>query len=97
VEVNGSPVLADYAADRTDLYIEGSSAILGGPRFGDTQVKFDFSDGALTCQHAGAQVTLQIQQDGFLRLTTTGPDAAILYLLQAPTPDEAAEDTMETP
>ena len=97
VEVNGSPVLADYAADRTDLYIEGSSAILGGPRFGDTQVKLDFADGAMQCEIGGAQVTIQLQQDGFLRLTTTGPDAAILYLLRAPTPDEAAEDTMETP
>ena len=93
VDVNGSPVLADYAADRTDLYIEGSSGILGGPRFGDTQVKFDFSDGALTCQHARAQVTLQIQQDGFLRLTLAAPDASqTLYLTSAPTPDEADND-----
>ena len=90
VDVNGSPVLADYAADRTDLYIEGHSGILGGPRFGDTQVKFDFADGALTCEHAGAQVTLQVQQDGFLRLTLAAPHAAqILYLTSAPTPDEA--------
>ena len=97
VEVNGSPVLADYAADRTDLYIEGHSGILGGPRFGDAQVKFDFADGALTCEHAGTQVTLQIQQDGFLRLTTA-PDAAALYLFHAAAPDEALdEDLDDTP
>lgn len=97
VDVNGSPLPADYVSDRTDLYIEGHSAILGGPRFGDTQVKLDFADGAMQCEIGGAQVTIQLQQDGFLRLTNTGPDAAILYLLRAPTPDEAAEDTMETP
>lgn len=97
VEVNGSPVLADYAADRTDLYIEGHSGILGGPRFGDTQVKLTFADGALTCEHAGTQVTLQIQQDGLLRLTTA-PDAAALYLLHAAALDEDLdEDLDDTP
>ena len=97
VEVNGSPVLADYAADRTDLYIEGTSGILGAPRFGDAQVKLTFADGALTCEHAGTQVTLQIQQDGFLRLTTA-PDAAVLYLLHAAALDEALdEDLDDTP
>ncbi len=92
VDVDGSPVLADYAADRTDLYIEGSSGILGGPRFGDTQVKFDFAGGALKSESAGAQVTLQIQQDAFLRLTLAGPENTTLYLLRAPTPDEAEEE-----
>lgn len=92
VDVNGSPVLSDYAADRTDLYIEGSSGILGGPRFGDTQVKFDFAGGALKSESAGAQVTLQIQQDAFLRLTLAGPENTTLYLLRAPTPDEAEEE-----
>ncbi|NLD83651.1 MAG: hypothetical protein GX637_05735 [Clostridiales bacterium] len=97
VEVNGSPVLADYAADRTDLYIEGHSGILGGPRFGDAQVKLTFADGALTCEHAGTQVTLLLQQDDFLRLTTA-PDAAALYLLRAAAPDEDLdEDLDDTP
>lgn len=97
VDVNGTPVSADDVPDRTDLYIEGHSGILGGPRFGDAQVKFDFADGALTCEHAGTQVTLQIQQDGFLRLTTA-PDAAALYLLHAAAPDEDLdEDLDDTP
>ncbi len=97
VEVNGTPIPADDASDRTDLYIEGHSAILGSPRFGDAQVKLTFADGALTCEHAGTQVTLQIQQDGFLRLTTA-PDAAVLYLLHAAALDEALdEDLDDTP
>ena len=97
VDVNGSPVLADYAADRTDLYIEGTSGILGGPRFGDTQVKFEFADGAFTCELDGTQVTLQIQQDAFLRLALAAPEPATLYLLRAATPDDVLDDAPETP
>ena len=98
VEVNGSPLSADYAADRTDLYIEGSSGILGGPRFGDTQVKFEFADGAMACESAGARVTLQILQDGILRLTIAAPDAAqTLYLLRAPTPGDVLDDAPKAP
>ena len=94
-DVNGSPLPADYAEDRTDLYIEGHSAILGGPRFGDAQVKLTFADGALQCEKDGAQVTIQLQQDGYLRMTVTGADgtAQSLYLLHAPTPDEALDET----
>ncbi len=91
VDVNGSPLSADYADDRTDLYIEGHSAILGGPVFGDTQVKLAFADGALQCENGSAQVTLQLQQDSFLRLTVTGADLApqTFYLLRtAVAPDE---------
>lgn len=97
VDLNGTAVPASAVEDKTDLYIEGHSGILGGPRFGDTQVKLTFADGALTCEHAGTQVTLQIQQDGFLRLTTA-PDAAALYLFHAAAPDEALdEDLDDTP
>ena len=39
------PLSAEFTDDRTDLYIEGRSGILGGLAFGDTQVKFDFADG----------------------------------------------------
>ena len=93
VVVNGMPVPASVLKDQTDLYVEGHSAILGGPRFGDTQVKMTLENGALTCENAGARVTLQIQQDGYLRFTIAAPDATqILYLLRAPTPDDVLDD-----
>ena len=63
VDLGSAVVPADTVDDRTDLYVEGSSAILGGPVFGDTQVKMDFVDGALSCEQDGVKVVLQIQQD----------------------------------
>ena len=47
---------------------------------------------ALQCENGGAQVTLQLQQDAFLRLTVTGAEVSpqTFYLLRAATaPDEA--------
>ena len=76
VDTDGSAVPADLADDATDLYVDGHSAILGGPAFGDTQVKMELADGAMRCESNGAKVSLQIQQDGFLRLTAEFPDAA---------------------
>ena len=93
VDVNGTPVPASVLEDETDLYVEGVHAILGGPVFGDTVVEGAFSDGALTCENGGAKVTLQYQQDGYLRLTVAAPDAAVQtwYLIPAYSPalDEA--------
>ena len=79
----GEAVVPASALDSwTDLYVEGTSAILGGSYFGDTQVKMEFADGAMSCGRDGMQVTLQIQQDGVLRMTVTGSETAppVLYL-----------------
>ena len=73
---NGMPVPAQLLDDQTDLYVEGSSTILGGPGFGDVTVKMSYENGALQCDTDGAHVALQKQQDGFLRLTAAFPSAA---------------------
>ena len=76
VDVNDTPVLARLLNDETDLYVEGHSAILGGPVLGDTQVALTYENGALTCEYEGTKAQLQLQQDGYLRLTVTGTETA---------------------
>ena len=84
VDVDGTAYPASLLNDKTDLYVEGTSAILGGPVLCDIQVKMESADGALTCEADGAAVALQMQEDGFLRMTLTvdGEDL-VWYLLPA--------------
>ena len=96
VDVGNAAYPASMLNDRTDLYIDGTSAILGGPVFHDAQVKMDNVNGAMVCNDDGASVKLEIQQDGFLRLTLSfDEEGMIWYLLPAysaaPDPDTPAE------
>ena len=83
VDAAGTALPADLVDDITDLYVEGHSAVLGGPAFGDVIVRMTWENGALTCEQEGKQVRLELQEDGMLRLTVTGADGAvqIRYLL----------------
>ena len=84
VDVDGAAYPASALNDKTDLYVEGTSAILGGPVFHDAQVKMKNVNGALVCEVEGASVKLEIQQDGFLRLTLSfDGEGMIWYLLPA--------------
>ena len=62
VDMMGTPVLASAFEDETDLYVEGTHAILGGPVLGDVIVALTFADGAFTGDNEGAAVQLQLQQ-----------------------------------
>ena len=97
VDMMGTPVLASAFEDETDLYVEGTHAILGGPVLGDTIVALTFADGAFTGDNEGAAVQLQLQQDGFLRMTVAGTDTApqTWYLLRAYSPILDGENPAE--
>ena len=69
VDVDGVAYPAQTLNDKTDLYVEGSAAILGGPVFRDAQVKMEHENGGLACRVEGASVQLQLQEDSLLRLT----------------------------
>ena len=76
-DVAGTPVPAFALEDETDLYVEGHSAILGGPVLGDVIVKLAERDGALVTEEGSAPAAeLVLQQDGLLRLTVTGSGTA---------------------
>ena len=88
VDVDGTACLASALNDTTDLYVEGSSMILGGPLFGDLPVNGESTDGALVCIAEGITVTLRMQQDGFLRMTVdTGEETMTWYLTAVGIPE----------
>ena len=99
VDVGGTAVPAMAEGDETDLFIEGTSAILGGPVLGDTLVRMDFENGAFSCSEGGKTVQIELQEDEFLRLTVTGPDTGekTWYLLPAYSAFLDREETEEAP
>ncbi len=97
-EVAGTLVSAAALEDETDLYVEGHSAVLGGPILGDVIIRLEEQDGVLaTTDDSAPAATLVLQQDGLLRLTVTGSETApqTWYLMRAYSPilDEAEEET----
>ena len=91
VQTGGSVILSSAIGDDTALYIENGKAALAGQLFGRQIVEFVFENGALTAKVEGGKVTLQLQEDGLLRLTYEGGEAEVIYLLPAPDPYAEAE------
>ena len=75
-------MLAEAAEEDAFVYIEGANVALGGTRFGNVIRVFTPDAGALTLPEEG--VTLQLQQDGFLRMTLAD---AVIYLMASPLPE----------
>ncbi len=94
VDSDGFAVPAAAIGETTDLYMEGTMAALGGPRFGDVFQSFTFDGGVYTADFSGRTLTLAFQADGFLRLSIAGEDSeTVLYMMSAhyPAPGEKAE------
>ncbi|MBR0356907.1 MAG: hypothetical protein IJH54_05445 [Clostridia bacterium] len=89
VAVGEGTALAQALHEDTFVYIEGTNVALGGERFGDVIRVFTAADKALTLTEGESTISLQLQQDGFLRLTIAGPEPATLYLMPAPIPGQA--------
>jgi hypothetical protein len=91
VQAGGSVILSSAIGDDTALYIENGKAALAGQLFGRQLAEFAYADGALTAKVEGGKVTLQLQEDGLLRLMYEGGEAKVIYLLPAPDPYAVAE------
>lgn len=87
VLMNGQVVPAQAVEDSTDVYIEDSTALLGGPLFGDDKQAFVFENGALSLKtgegDAGASVRMEMQKDGMMRLTAQAgnQEPIVIYLM----------------
>ncbi len=82
VGVDGAMLMADMLGEPSGAYIEGSSVALTGPLTGEALLEATFEDGALRWTDGNTGITLQLQQDGFLRLTlTAGENTVTLYLM----------------
>ena len=82
IQAGGSVILSSAVGDDTALYLENGKAALAGQLFGRQIAEFSFKDVALTAKVDSAKVTLQLQQDGFLRLTyERGGETRVIYLM----------------
>ena len=88
VNRNGTVFPALAVQDRTDLYVEGTSAVLGGPVLGDVLVRMTAENGALAGEAEAGAVRIEMQQDELLRLTITGSDGSpqVWYLIRTYSP-----------
>ena len=87
VQAGGSVILSSAIGDDTALYIENGKAALAGQLFGRQIAEFSLKDGAPTAKVDSAKVTLQLQQDGILRLTyEKGSEAKVIYLMPVSDP-----------
>lgn len=81
-DADGALLPAEDFGDRTDLFVEAPRAALGGALFGDVVVDMVFADDALRYEAGEVSIVLQLQTDGFLRMTLAGPEGELLlYLL----------------
>ncbi len=80
VGLDGVTILAEAFLDEvTALYIEGQNVALGGDFFGNAIVEMAYADGALSLDSDGQLLTLQLQKDGFLRMTIAAEQPLYLY------------------
>ena len=86
--MDGAMLFAEDAlGEVVALYIEGQNVALGGAFFGNAIVEMAYADGALSLDLDGQPLTLQLQLDGFLRLTLP---ALTLYFSRVATEAPAA-------
>ena len=76
---DGAAVPADDPGMSSALYIEGTQAALVGGPFADTVLPLTYGEGRLSATLDGAVLTLQLQADGFLRLTVAADEPLVLY------------------
>ena len=84
VAVGDGTMLADAAEEDAFLYIQGINVALGGTRFGHVIKAFTAAPGTLTLSEPDLSVKLELQQDGFLRMTLSD---AVIYLMAYPVPE----------
>ena len=89
VAVGEGTILAAAAEEDAYVYIEGTNVALGGTRFGNVIKVFTTVPGALTLAEDGLNVKLELQQDGFLRMTISD---AVIYLMPAVIPGTEPEN-----
>ena len=88
VNIGEAYVSADILDDNTDLYIEGSNVALGGAMLVDSLAKFELENGALSLNLGedtdAIAITIELQDDGMLRLTVESDDPSVLILEKNP-------------
>ena len=89
VGVGEGTILAAALDEDTELYIEGTKIAFTGARFGSAIADGKAANGVFSFTAGDAGVKLELQSDGFLRLTLAGAEPAVLYLMHMALPGQA--------
>ena len=89
VGVGEGTILAAALDEDTELYIEGTKIAFTGARFGSAIADGKVASGVFAFSAGDASVKLELQSDGFLRLTLDGAEPAVLYLMHMALPEQA--------
>ena len=82
VLTEGAAVPASAVGEYTLLYLERFRCALAGSLFGEMTAQFAFTDGMLTLEENGLSLRLQLQEDGFLRMTVSAAGEALVLILR---------------
>ena len=85
--LDGAALPASALGDDTILYIEENAVALTGNLFGEIIAEFVYDNGALSFASDGLSITLQLQQDGFLRMTLSAGDEELTLALGSYVPE----------
>ena len=88
VGVGEGTILAAALDEDTELYIEGTKIAFTGARFGSAIADGKAANGVFSFSAGDAGVKLELQSDGFLRLTLDGAEPAVLYLMHMALPGQ---------
>ena len=92
VALGQGTVLAEALGDDAFVYIEGTNVALGGARFGNVIRVFAYENDALQLEEDGRTVTIELQEDGYLRLTDVEEVSETIYLAPAVIPGAEPQD-----
>ena len=90
-ELGGVRMPAEAMGGGTVLVIEGENVALGGDFFGDLPLVFSYEDGGMLAavgEAAPVTLAIQLQQDGFLRLTFRDDSGDIVFFCSPASPPE---------
>ena len=76
---------ASAVGENTLLYMEGFRCAFAGTLFGEMTAQFAFADGMMALEENGLSLRLQLQEDGFLRMTVSADGEIVLILRPAET------------
>ena len=91
--LDGAALPASALEDDTVLYIEENAAALTGNLFGVIIAEFAWENGALSFAADGLAITLQLQQDGFLRMTVSAGDEEMALALGSFVPEGLRQES----
>ena len=90
--VGEGTIRSEAIGEDTEIYIEGMKLATNGSLLPLAQYDCTIENGVLTFASEQGQVTLQLLEGGFLRLSLDNEIPGVIYLARMPVPDQAAAE-----